>query len=205
MNVKIVEIVARSAQGITRPFLCRGDDGWLYFVKGKGAGNRALISEWMAGHLGKRLGLPIPDFKQATIPPELIRLSARDDIAELGSGTGFASQMIENTDELTYLFIEQIDVALRAKILLLDWWPQWGPHAHRTRGKSKHPLGAQGPEALRDRPQPGVRRNRSRAFLDTTHFRLLSSRMEPRVSPAEPNRHEGDSCKPQGMVASNAI
>jgi hypothetical protein len=134
MNVKIVEIVTRSAQGITRPFICRGDDGWLYFVKGKGAGNRALISEWTAGHLGKRLGLPIPDFKQATIPPELIRLSARDDIAELGSGTGFASQMIENTD-----------------------------------------------------------------------FRLQSSGMEPRVSPAEPNPHEGDSYKPQGMVASNAI
>ena len=103
MTVNIVEIISRSTQGITRPFLCRGDDNWLYYVKGHGAGRQALISEWIAGHLGKRLGLPIPDFKQAVIPAELIRLSAREEIADLGAGTGFASQLIQNTDELTYL------------------------------------------------------------------------------------------------------
>lgn len=72
--------------------------------------------------MGKRLGLPIPDFKQAVIPDDLIRLSAREEITDLGAGTGFASQMIQNTDELTYLYIGQIDEALRAKILLFDWW-----------------------------------------------------------------------------------
>jgi hypothetical protein len=72
--------------------------------------------------LGKRLGLPIPDFKQAVISDEFIRLSARDDIADLGAGVGFASQLIPNTDELTYLYISQIGEALRAKILLFDWW-----------------------------------------------------------------------------------
>ena len=38
MTVNIVEIIRRSTQGITRPFLCRGDDNWLYYVKGHGAG-----------------------------------------------------------------------------------------------------------------------------------------------------------------------
>lgn len=66
--------------------------------------------------------LPIPDFKQAVMSDEFIRLSARDDIADLGAGVGFASQLIPNTDELTYLYIGQIDEALRAKILLFDWW-----------------------------------------------------------------------------------
>lgn len=96
MTVNIVEIIGRSAQGITLPFFCRGDDGWLYYVKGNGAGRRALICEWIAGQLGKRLGLPIPDFKQAVIPKELVTLSARDDIAELGAGIGFASQVVAN-------------------------------------------------------------------------------------------------------------
>ncbi len=122
MTVNIVEIISRSTQGITRPFICRGDDGWLYYVKGHGAGRQALIAEWIAGNLGKRLGLPIPDFKQAVMPDNLARLSAREDIADLGAGIGFASQMIPNTDELTYLYIGQIDEALRAKILLFDWW-----------------------------------------------------------------------------------
>jgi hypothetical protein len=120
MTVNIVEIISRSTQGITRPFLCRGDDGWLYYVKGHGAGRQALIAEWVAGQLGKRLGLPIPDFKQAVIPGELVRLSAREDIADLGAGTGFASQLVANADELTFLFIGQIDASLRAKILLFD-------------------------------------------------------------------------------------
>jgi HipA-like kinase len=30
--------------------------------------------------------------------------------------------LVENVDELTYLFIEQADVQLRARILLFDWW-----------------------------------------------------------------------------------
>ena len=104
MTVNIVEIISRSTQGITRPFVCRGDDGWLYYVKGHGAGRQALIAEWIAGNLGKRLGLPIPDFKQAVMPDNLARWSAREDIADLGDGIGFASQLIPNTDELTYLY-----------------------------------------------------------------------------------------------------
>jgi hypothetical protein len=122
MTVRIVEISARSTQGVTRPFLCRADDGWLYYVKGRNAGWRALISEWLAGQLARRIGLPVPDFKQALVPRELVEWSAREDIADLGSGTGFGSQVVANADELTYLYISQIDEVLRAKILLFDWW-----------------------------------------------------------------------------------
>lgn len=122
MTIKIREIISRSDQGITRPFLCRGDDGHLYYVKGACAGRKALISEWLAGHIGKRLGLPIPDFTLAVIPRSLVEGSARDDILELGSGIGFASRRVENADELAYLYVSQIDQQLRAKILLFDWW-----------------------------------------------------------------------------------
>src|SRR5579883_1642946 len=122
MNVRIVEIITRSEQGITRPFFCRADDGSLYYVKGNSAGRKALISEWIAGNLCKRIGLPIPEFKLATIPAELINFSARDDAADLGAGIGFASKLVENADELSYLFIEQIDFGVRAKVLLFDWW-----------------------------------------------------------------------------------
>ena len=121
-EVRVVEVISRSTQGITRPFLCRGDDGRQYFVKGAGAGRRALISEWLAGRIGVRFGLPIPPFAQAVIVPELVQFSARDDIRELGAGTGFGSQLVENVDELAYLFVEQIDLATRAKVLLFDWW-----------------------------------------------------------------------------------
>ena len=96
MTVRIIEVIGRSVQGITRPFICRGDDGLQYFVKGNGAGRRALIAEWMAGQVGVRLGLPIPTFKQTLIPSQLVELSARDDVRDLGAGIGFGSQLVEN-------------------------------------------------------------------------------------------------------------
>lgn len=51
MPIQIVEILSRSIQGVTRPFVCRGEDGCTYFVKGHGAGRRSLIAEyvWQAG------------------------------------------------------------------------------------------------------------------------------------------------------------
>lgn len=122
MTCNIVEIISRSAQGITRPFLCRGDDGLLYYVKGNYAGRKALCAEWIAGELGTRLGLPIPGCAKVSVSEEIVRYSAREDIGDLGPGTGFGSQRIENTDELRYPFIEHIDKELRAKVLLFDWW-----------------------------------------------------------------------------------
>lgn len=122
MRIRIVEVINRSRQGITRPFLCRGEDGNQYFVKGDFAGRRALISEWLAGRIGQSLGLPIPPFIQVDVPGELVRYSARDDIRDLGAGIAFGSQVVENVDDLTYPFINQVDESLRATILLFDWW-----------------------------------------------------------------------------------
>lgn len=36
MPVQIVEILERSIQGVTKPFLCRSEAGQNYFVKGRG-------------------------------------------------------------------------------------------------------------------------------------------------------------------------
>jgi hypothetical protein len=56
----IVEIQGRSEQGVTQPFRCRTDDGVLCYVKGAGAGRRSMICEWIAAHLGRAFGLPVP-------------------------------------------------------------------------------------------------------------------------------------------------
>ncbi|WP_340140880.1 HipA family kinase, partial [Xanthomonas vasicola] len=72
--VCIEEIQGRTQQGATRPFLCRGDDGLLYYVKGVGANRRSLICEWMAGRLATGFGLNIPQFEIAYVPPGLADL-----------------------------------------------------------------------------------------------------------------------------------
>jgi len=61
--IQIIEIIRRSDQGVTRPFLCRAEDGAIYFVKGRHAGHRSLICELLGGLLTENLRLPIAPFQ----------------------------------------------------------------------------------------------------------------------------------------------
>ena len=44
MTLEVVEIIGRSKQGFTKPYICRCDDGEIYFVKGRSATRRGLIN-----------------------------------------------------------------------------------------------------------------------------------------------------------------
>src|SRR5947209_2788431 len=98
--ITIEAIEGRSEQGVLKPFLCMGDDGIRYYVKGRGAGRSSLISEFLAGSLGQQLGLPIPRFEIVNVPEELIRASALEGVLELGSGLCFGSERIPFAQEI---------------------------------------------------------------------------------------------------------
>ena len=121
---RIVEIIDRSVQGATRPFICRGDDGEIYFVKGRHAGFRSLCCEWVAGELARRWQLPVAPFAIVEVPAALVRGSTRDDAQELGAGMAFGSRQVEGAVELQWSLAEgnEISWKLRARILLFDWW-----------------------------------------------------------------------------------
>ena len=119
---RIVEIIRRSEQGVTRPFVCRGDDGATYWVKGNGAGTRALCSEWIGGRLAQGIGLPIPRFVLAEVPQEVIAFSDAQEATDLGAGVVFASEDVPGACELTYDRIPSVPDELRWRILLFDWW-----------------------------------------------------------------------------------
>ncbi len=121
MPIEIIEVIRRSTQGFTEPFICRGDNGKIYFVKGKGAGRRSLVSEWIAGHLGVELGIPIAPFSLVSIPEELVFANSPLELTELGIGYAFGSQECSVT-ELTYSRIEQVPVEVQQKVLAFDWW-----------------------------------------------------------------------------------
>lgn len=121
--IRIVEIGEIAAQGRTEPVHCRSDDGHEYFVKGRFAGARALVCEWVANRLGKLLGLPIPDFAQMYLTPELWQFSVkRAEVERLGKGTLFGSKRIHNLVELRESDIQLIDPKLKARVLAFDWW-----------------------------------------------------------------------------------
>ncbi|WP_435014664.1 HipA family kinase [Xanthomonas arboricola] len=118
--IEIEEILGRSNQGVTRPFLCRGDNELLYYVKGTDAGGHSLICEWMAGTLARGFGLKVPDFEIAYVPQELIAL--HPDGRDLGSGPVFASRVAPNLNEILFTQALRVPQAIRRDVIAFDWW-----------------------------------------------------------------------------------
>jgi hypothetical protein len=132
-EITIMEIKRRSEQGVTRPFLCRGDDGHWYWVKGNGAGKLALCREWIAGRIAQLMGLPIPPFAQVNVPQDLIGYSAIEGCEELGAGLAFGSEHVEGACDLAFSQIESVPKEVRLRTLLFDWLVQNGD---RTLGEA---------------------------------------------------------------------
>jgi len=119
MTVEIVEIMGRAKQGVTRPFICRGDDDQIYFVKGVGAGRRSQVCEWIAGNLALELGLPIAPFKIVHVPAELVE--GNPQYRDLGVGPAFGSRK-QTIMELNYAGIDRVPDGLQRDLLAFDWW-----------------------------------------------------------------------------------
>lgn len=124
----ITEILGRAEQGMTRPFVCRGDDWLTYYVKGAYAGRRSLCCEWVANRLVNRLlqsaPLGVPLFRMAEVPAALIEGSARKDARDLGAGLVFASLRLEGGQELSWSAAQCWPEETMALLLLVDLWIQ---------------------------------------------------------------------------------
>jgi len=122
-TVEIEEVMGRSMQGKTEPFICRADDGETYYVKGAGAGRRSLICEWVAAQLATDFGLPIAEYAIADVPDTLIALGIRTDLRkDLGSGFVFASRLVPHALELTPTTRDLVPDNVAMDVLVFDWW-----------------------------------------------------------------------------------
>jgi hypothetical protein len=121
--IRIVEIGDIAWQGKTEPVICRAEDGHEYVVKGNFAGRKALIAEWVANRLGRILHLPIPEFEQMKLDPQLAEFSAKtEEIGRLGRGVLFGSRREVNLVEIRHADLPRVDLNLRARVLAFDWW-----------------------------------------------------------------------------------
>lgn len=102
-----------------------GDDGEVYFVKGRSATRRGLVAEWLAGCMALQLGLPIAPFAIATVPDELIEADLTGWLRDLGPGEVFASCRISAV-ELTDVHRDLVPQALRRDLVAFDWWTRNG-------------------------------------------------------------------------------
>src|SRR4051812_13971375 len=62
-SVVATRYVMALREGGSLPGLVEADDDGLYVVKFRGAGQgpRSLVAEWLAGEIGRAVGLPVPD------------------------------------------------------------------------------------------------------------------------------------------------
>lgn len=120
-RVAIVEILRPAEQGLSTPYLCRGEDGVLYFVKGMNAGRESQWKEWLCGHLAQAFGLPVPPFAIVDIDPLLIKASPPE-LRPVGSGPLFGSRKHPYAQWLELSLVKDIPLSLRKDVLIFDYW-----------------------------------------------------------------------------------
>ncbi len=121
MALEIVEILRRSTQGITEPFVCRADDDEIYFVKGRHAGRCSQLCEWIAGRLAQELNLPIATFVLAYVPEELLDHAESSVRRDLGAGWVFASRR-QAAKKFNFSTIAHVPLELQQLVFAFDWW-----------------------------------------------------------------------------------
>lgn len=77
-------------EGGSLPALVEADDDGLYVVKFRGAGQgpRVLVAEWIAGEIGRALGLPVPDLVAVEVDPALGDAEPDEEIHDLVRASG---------------------------------------------------------------------------------------------------------------------
>lgn len=133
MSLIIVEVLQRSIQGRTRPYICRADDGEVYFVKGRSATRNGLVAEWLCAELATALGIPVAPYAIATVPDELMDADLSGWLAELGPGEVFASRKVDAV-ELTRTHRDLADIQVRQDLVVFDWWVRNGDRTLTDRG-----------------------------------------------------------------------
>jgi hypothetical protein len=121
MSLTVVEVLERSKEGRTQPYICRCDDGKVYFVKGRSATRTGLAAEWISAQLASALGLPIAPYAIAEVPVELMEADLTGWLLDLGAGAVFASQRVEAVN-LTTTHLDHVARTHRQDVLLFDWW-----------------------------------------------------------------------------------
>ncbi len=165
-SITINEVIGRSEQGATRPFLCSSDGWGEFYVKGAYAGKNSLCCEWVASRLAWQLvregPLAMPFFQMANVPVELIEGSVRPDIRDLGAGRVFASMRIEGGQELNWSAAQGWPEGTMAMVLLTDLWLQNEDRSLSPHGGNPNLLVERIPELADDDPERALWKDQPR-------------------------------------------
>jgi hypothetical protein len=121
-------------EGGSLPAVVEVDDGRLYVLKfrGAGQGRKALIAELVAGELGRALGLPIPEIVFVELDPALGRSEPDPEIQDLvtaSAGLNLALAYLAGALAFEPLFAPPAAVELASAIV---WFDAYTTNVDRT-------------------------------------------------------------------------
>ncbi len=84
-TINVTRYVTPLREGGSLPAIAEGDDGFLYVLKFRGAGQgvKVLIAELIGGEIGRLLGLKVPELVFAQLDPAFGRSEADEEIQDL--------------------------------------------------------------------------------------------------------------------------
>lgn len=124
MAVKVISICGRAPNGLSRPFICEGDDGNFYFLKSGNVTHGERVKEYLVSRLAEEFGLPVAPIELVSLGEELIEYAVVEGVEDLKPGIAFASQRIPFADVVRSSHVRSIDETLRLQCLCFDFWVQ---------------------------------------------------------------------------------
>src|ERR1700751_311421 len=84
-NVKVTRYVTALREGGSLPAIAEADDGFLYVLKfrGAGQGTKALIAELIGGEIARAIGMKVPEIVFASLDEAFSRTEPDEEIQDL--------------------------------------------------------------------------------------------------------------------------
>ncbi len=123
-TVDIIRYVTPLREGGSLPAIVEADDGFLYVLKFRGAGQgiKALIAELIGSEIARVLGLRVPEVVLANVDPAFGRTEPDEEIQDLlkaSAGLNLALHYLSGA--ITFdPTVSQIDATLASQIVWLD-------------------------------------------------------------------------------------
>ncbi len=123
-TVNMVQYVSPLREGGSLPAIVKADDGFLYVLKFKGAGQgvNALVAEFIGGELARNIGLHVPELVFITLDDSFSKTEPDEEIQDLlkfSIGLNLGLHYLSGSITFDPL-ATKIDALTASKIVLLD-------------------------------------------------------------------------------------
>ncbi len=123
-TVQVTRYIIPLREGGSLPALVEADDGFLYVLKFRGAGQgvKVLVAELLVGELARTLGLRVPELVFAELSEAFGRTEPDEEIQDLlraSTGQNLALHYLSGASTFDPL-VTSVDPALAARVVWLD-------------------------------------------------------------------------------------